>query len=1565
MDRDERAGTTSPEDLICLQASIDELRRERESLSKRLQTAESGAREKVQLSESRLREALSQIDGLKRTTQAMRVRLEAETKRAEQAQEALTRRHAATEALHTANVELTTALDAAQTRLADLETESGIHEGEIDRLQAEHTEASARIEMLTTQLDGVQQTMAERTLVAEAAAAQQVALTHTLAALEEQQRALHDSLSALQADRDRVQAALDGSEQERSRASEAQRTIAQREAQLVANLAVAQQRETGLHGTIENLRRQHADDRTAAAAQIESVAQQLATAQQRHADSEQQIEAIHIAHAEELTLWQDTATQREAELVTARDDLARRLEEIESQTILAREEATALAGRLHDVDAHLATETTQRIALEEELAAAHEDHARERTVFETAARQREEEHRHALESVRATLDERTKALAAERDAALQRARETDELLEVASTEHRTLSDRSAALEAELHVGNQRIDELVAAAEQFRQQHLADMQAVTGDARTAREALQGDLDSARSDAQSAQATAAETAARVRTLEEQLASREAQGGELSAQLAALVATASERDARLAQLRADAEAARQQHAQELQALADHAQAREAEWDVARGGLHCELDAARSDLTTSRETTEAAHARLSALEAQLAAGSAESATLSAQVATLEITIEQRDGELTQLRSDDQQAREQLSAELDATRAELSKRTVSLDAIRMQVRALEAQLAERDTTRKALSDRIAQLETELGERDARVQKLTTEVEALRREYSGELDEWQATAAQREAELVAARDALASQLAEEQSRAAHLHDQAAAAGERIREVETTLQAAQQETQQRDAEWRDTHAAHAAAQAAVQLDVEAARSDAAGQREALVAAQGRIESLEESLAGRDADARDVQARLKQELAVAGNEILGRHDALAAAETRIHSLEASLAGRDAEGGALAGRLANLDAELQTRAARLEELTDAAATLRQQHAGEIETWEQAAAQREAELVAARDTLADRLADETAQAAAAREQTSALSLQVHELEGTIVGLRAGGVEIEQQEAAWRAAEAALRQEIEATRAQLASGQAALDAAREEAQLLTERVTAREHEMNVLQTQLASAPVVSAVSPEQLAAAEERERALQERCDELTGHLEEVQDQTVGALQAQESMGLRIEELDTEQREMHVRTDQLTALNGQLERECEKLRRERTTGDDTRKQKADNTRLEAKIAEIERQHAEAAQRHSAAVAGYMVELNQRAETLHGRTIELQKANEELNLTRQACDDAVAQLALVRQEHADIEQQMLELRAVASAAAARPKPEERMPPQPARPGVPAKPAEPAAKPAMLDPAAPGASKPAAPPLPRTIKAGAPLTLVHLEENKAFRDHVREILSPLPEAHYLNTLDGPPGNGLQMLAVNLLNRAHDPLAAIASTVAADAEHAEVFAYCADGACGFAFGKVDFFAAPIDPDGCVTRLLERRGSVQRLLAVSDNVEMTGALREVLGRVRCSTSVAFDVRQAVDLLPMIKPDVVLVDFSLPRGEGLRLVSRLRSDPKTRDIALAVLLPTPGNVAEFRQHALRAAREFPLSPAQLAQALAHRLGIPTPAAGGEAKGAKMLQTG
>jgi CheY-like chemotaxis protein len=115
------------------------------------------------------------------------------------------------------------------------------------------------------------------------------------------------------------------------------------------------------------------------------------------------------------------------------------------------------------------------------------------------------------------------------------------------------------------------------------------------------------------------------------------------------------------------------------------------------------------------------------------------------------------------------------------------------------------------------------------------------------------------------------------------------------------------------------------------------------------------------------------------------------------------------------------------------------------------------------------------------------------------------------------------------------------------------------------------------------------------------------------------------------------------------------------------------------------------------------------------------------------------------------------------------------------------------------------------------------------------------------------------------------------------------------------------------------------------------------LQKVLVVSEDVDLMGGLRELLGRVKCSTAGAFDGRQTFDLVPMVKPEVILVDLSLPRGDALRVLARLRSDPKMVHLSLGIPWTSALDSAEFAQHA---ARDYPLPPHEIRRALARHLG-------------------
>lgn len=469
-----------------------------------------------------------------------------------------------------------------------------------------------------------------------------------------------------------------------------------------------------------------------------------------------------------------------------------------------------------------------------------------------------------------------------------------------------------------------------------------------------------------------------------------------------------------------------------------------------------------------------------------------------------------------------------------------------------------------------------------------------------------------------------------------------------------------------------------------------------------------------------------------------------------------------------------------------------------------------------------------------------------------------------------------------------------------------------------------------------------------------ERERAeLKTQVEKLSAVIrqlgQEREEQRVAALQTQASLSARLDELAAERGALTLRVAELETLANQLDRECERLRRERLPLEELRKYKAEIARLEARVEELERLRAEAAQNHSAVVGGYLTELTQRTETLQAKEAELGRLQRKLEELCTALEDTQAQLEAEREERTQVQAALDELRRATTASAARPamkvadKTTDGKKPRVEEPA----PLRLADSTAIAPTAAAAASS-----LAHCLETPQ-LTVVHLEENKECRERVQRLVRQRPHVRYLNTTDfgEVAKDGAVLLAVNLLNRAHDPIAALSRFVRAP-HPCGIFAYCAEGKFGFLFGDATFFASPFDIDACTTWLLSSVGSVQRLLVASNSIEMTSELRTALAKIRCSTSVALDFRQAVDLLPLIQPEVVVLDLSLPRADGLRLISRLRNDEKTATIPLGVILPEHQRVAELRQNAARAAREGTLSLDVLVRTLAAELGLPVPEA-------------
>ncbi|MET9382927.1 response regulator [Streptomyces sp. NPDC002928] len=83
----------------------------------------------------------------------------------------------------------------------------------------------------------------------------------------------------------------------------------------------------------------------------------------------------------------------------------------------------------------------------------------------------------------------------------------------------------------------------------------------------------------------------------------------------------------------------------------------------------------------------------------------------------------------------------------------------------------------------------------------------------------------------------------------------------------------------------------------------------------------------------------------------------------------------------------------------------------------------------------------------------------------------------------------------------------------------------------------------------------------------------------------------------------------------------------------------------------------------------------------------------------------------------------------------------------------------------------------------------------------------------------------------------------------------------------------------------------------------------GASGRVLVVDDNKVIRQLIRVNLELEGLEVVTAADGAECLDVVHQVRPDVVTLDVVMPRLDGLRTASRLRADPRTRDLPLAIV--------------------------------------------------------
>nr|WP_326757166.1 response regulator [Streptomyces hirsutus] len=78
---------------------------------------------------------------------------------------------------------------------------------------------------------------------------------------------------------------------------------------------------------------------------------------------------------------------------------------------------------------------------------------------------------------------------------------------------------------------------------------------------------------------------------------------------------------------------------------------------------------------------------------------------------------------------------------------------------------------------------------------------------------------------------------------------------------------------------------------------------------------------------------------------------------------------------------------------------------------------------------------------------------------------------------------------------------------------------------------------------------------------------------------------------------------------------------------------------------------------------------------------------------------------------------------------------------------------------------------------------------------------------------------------------------------------------------------------------------------------------------MLVVDDNKVIRQLIRVNLELEGIEVVTAADGAECLEVVHQVRPDVVTLDVAMPRLDGLRTAARLRSDPRTRDLPLAII--------------------------------------------------------
>lgn len=890
---------------------------------------------------------------------------------------------------------------------------------------------------------------------------------------------------------------------------------------------------------------------------------------------------------------------------------------------------------------------------------------------------------------------------------------------------------------------------------------------------------------------------------------------------------------------------------------------------------------------------------------------------------------------ELTRL----SQALEESERQRTAEAAERITAESFLQAQRDRVAALEKELA-------AARDRTGQLPELQGDVDrlsSQLNRVRSEAESFQTETArlkgllAEAEDRASRAEQRAEEEAASVEALTSMRDELQRRFLAAQTLAAERGEAVARAEARIRELSAAADQVNSLER---AAASAEQARTSLDSEVARlrDELARTRAERDKADGALRVSEEALAGAQAGSRSLSAQLA-EAAVKLEQVEVLRSALGNTRQQLDTLSGERAAlrRELDGvrAAQAEETREREEQLQAAHSRLESVEAERDRLREELAESRARTDEIGAQLQAQLArmeaerrhltgrvdalgqadSERARLQERLEEQEAELVAARtrertvesriQELGALNARLiderRELHNRIDQLTKGGQTLEQEKQAAMNAALARVTELESALARMnkSAGEARSAAAQEMERLRADA----EREADELRSAAATLRKAHEAAREEL---EHRQRELDERTQNLdqagavirqlrgsVQELEEARKETAARLDAaaQESARMRQAREETDRRIaiLEESLSDTTAARDALATQIREMQ-ERLESTATKQLNA----AEAARQEIEAELARTRGQHSSEVAALSEQLQQvrtaLGEQLADMTRRHELVTEEANRLTRMLEEKDLLLSTVEMRLTASEPAEFEAAPEGALAIDRGEPEER------------------------EEEAPGA--PAEEEVPAAAEAAEPDQVVILDDGEPAVSAARRLSEFGLRVSTVAPSDGFNGQlGGRAAACASMNLAAPSMWQLLRT-ARGAENGwpkmPMYAYTlpTGAATGFWFGSVDFWVLPIR-DNVLTGLMQRLvPKIKRVIAMSSDLDVMTAVRTQLSASRISAAVVLDGRQALDLLPTIRPEAAILHLSPTCTDVFRAISGLRNSDIGRDIPILFLL-------------------------------------------------------